>query len=277
MKKKRAGTAVAAGRPLHAPLRQLKEDRRYATTLVSGLELLRCFSQAEPMLGNAELAERLGLPKSTVSRLAFTLASFGFLRRNDRLKKYELGPAVLTLAYPLLANMRERFVARRHMRELTDHTGGQTSMAILQGLDAIYVESFRPEEDWISRPETGTTRPVMHTAIGHALLFGCTPEQREAVFALHRKRQPDTWRKDEAVVRRSLQEIAERGFCAVWGSYRTELWAVGVPMRNLRGREPIAFNLSVLSFKASKKAMLEDFGPRLVALVRSVESTLGLP
>jgi DNA-binding IclR family transcriptional regulator len=269
-------TKSAVTWPLHAPLHQLKQDRRYATTLVAGLDLLRCFSQAEPVLGNAELAERLGLPKSTVSRLAFTLAAFGFLRRNERLRKYELGPSVLTLAYPVLANMRERFVARRHMRELTDHTGGQTSMAILQGLEAVYVESFRPEEDWINRPEIGTTRPIMHTAIGHTLLHACALEQRNAVFAMHRERSPDTWRKDEAVVRRSLREITERGFCAIWGTYRRELWAIGVPMRNLRGREPIAFNLSVLAYKTSKKAMLEDFGPRLVGLVRSVEAALGL-
>ncbi|MCS6762770.1 MAG: hypothetical protein MO853_00560 [Candidatus Protistobacter heckmanni] len=38
---------------------------------------------------------------------------------------------------------------------------GQTSMAVLSGLDAMYVESFRPHEEWLSRPEIGTTRPAM--------------------------------------------------------------------------------------------------------------------
>lgn len=254
----------------------LKQDRRFATTLVSGLGLLRCFTAAEPLLGNRELAERTGLPKATVSRLSFTLAALGHLRRNSRLGKYELGPAVLTLGYPLLANMRARFVARRLMRELTDHSAGQTSMAVRHGLDAVYVESFRPEEDWINRPEIGTTRPLMRTAIGHALLFASSLEEREQVFARYRRQAPEAWRADQAAVTRSLRQIAEQGFCAIWGSYRKELWAVGVPLRRVTGGEAIAFNLSLVAHRTTRTKMTRRYGPRLVELARRVEAALGL-
>lgn len=274
MRKERG--AAPAPRNARSAIDALKSDRRFATTLVSGLALLRCFTAGEGVLGNKELAERTGLPKATVSRLSFTLAELGYLRRNERLGKFELGPGVLTLGYPLLANLRARFIGRQLMRELTDHTGGQTSMAVRHDVDAVYVESFRPEEDWINRPEIGTTRPVMRTAIGHALLFACTLEERERVFALHRQREPDRWRTDMTAVHRSLREIADRGFCALWGSYRKELWALGVPMKRVAGAEAIAFNLSVLAHRTNRTKMTRDYGPRLAGLARSVESTLGL-
>lgn len=54
-------------------------DRRFATTLARGLSVLRAFRPSNDGLGNAEIAERTGLPRSTVSRLTFTLQTLGYL------------------------------------------------------------------------------------------------------------------------------------------------------------------------------------------------------
>src|SRR3990170_5821307 len=82
--------------------------RQFATTLARGLEVLRCFTPLEPMLGNKEISVRTGLPKPTVSRLTYTLTKLGYLRHNMRLSKYQLGSAVLSIGYPLLASMSVR-------------------------------------------------------------------------------------------------------------------------------------------------------------------------
>ena len=42
-------------------------DRQFATTLARGMELLRCFSAEQPVLGNKELARLLQLPAATAS------------------------------------------------------------------------------------------------------------------------------------------------------------------------------------------------------------------
>ena len=61
--------------------------------LARGLEVLRCFTPLEPMLGNKEISVRTGLPKPTVSRLTYTLTKLGYLRHNMRLGKYQLKDA----------------------------------------------------------------------------------------------------------------------------------------------------------------------------------------
>jgi len=53
-------------------------DRQFATTLARGLEVLRCFTPLEPLLGNKEISVRTGLPKPTVSRLTYTLTKLGY-------------------------------------------------------------------------------------------------------------------------------------------------------------------------------------------------------
>jgi DNA-binding IclR family transcriptional regulator len=68
--------------------------------------VLGCFSAAEPVLGNKDFADRLRLSKPTISRLTFTLVALGYLRRDRATGKYQLGPAVLSLGHPLLAQFR---------------------------------------------------------------------------------------------------------------------------------------------------------------------------
>ena len=81
----------------------VKEDRHFVTALARGLEILSCFRSGEKMLGNQELADRAKLPKSTVSRLTYTLTKLGYLQYDDQVGKYRLGTASLALgsAMPL--------------------------------------------------------------------------------------------------------------------------------------------------------------------------------
>ena len=47
------------------------EDRYFITALARGLEVLSCFRSADKELTNQQIAERCGLPKSTVTRSLF--------------------------------------------------------------------------------------------------------------------------------------------------------------------------------------------------------------
>ncbi len=100
-------------------------DRQFATTLARGIAVLRCFSAAESgLLTNKEISTRTGLPKPTVSRLTYTLTRLGYLRHlpnAGKYGKYGLGTAVLSIGYPLLANLNVRQIARRPMKDLADY------------------------------------------------------------------------------------------------------------------------------------------------------------
>ena len=75
-------------------------DRQFVTSLHRGLEILRAFRPADKAgLGNSELAERTGLPNSTVSRLTFTLLKSGYLVYDEGTGRYRMGVPVLSLGY----------------------------------------------------------------------------------------------------------------------------------------------------------------------------------
>ncbi len=74
-----------------------REDRHFVTALARGLDVLRCFRSGEERLGNQELAERRKLPKSTVTRLTYTLTKLGYLHHVEESGRYRLGMATLML------------------------------------------------------------------------------------------------------------------------------------------------------------------------------------
>lgn len=251
-------------------------DRQFATTLARGLEVLRCFTPLEPMLGNKEISVRTGLPKPTVSRLTYTLTKLGYLRHNMRLGKYQLGSAVLSIGYPLLASMSVRQVARPYIKELADYCTGSVSMGIRDRLNMVYVESCRSGNGLATLPDIGTSVPIAQAAIGRAYLAACTPAEREALLNQMKVKEPETLRKYKAQIERALDDIRGRGFCVSLGELRREVHAVGVPMRRTVDGEIVSFNCGVPAFMLKKGQLEEDIGPRLVAMVRNIEAALGM-
>ena len=251
-------------------------DRQFATTLARGLEVLRCFTPLEPLLGNKEISVRTGLPKPTVSRLTYTLTKLGYLRHNMRMGKYQLGSAVLSIAYPLLASMNVRQLARPLMKELADYCNGSVSMGVRDRLNMVYVESCRSGNGLTTLPDIGTSVPIGQSVIGRAFLAACTPQEREAVLNQMKVKQPEAHRKFRAPIEKSLEDIRGRGFCAANSELLREVYAVGVPMRRTVDGEIVAFNCIVPAFMVKKGQLEDDLGPRLVAMVRNIEASLGL-
>ena len=251
-------------------------DRQFATTLARGLEVLRCFTPLEPLLGNKEISVRTGLPKPTVSRLTYTLTKLGYLRHNMRLGKYQLGSAVLSIGYPLLASMSVRQIARPFMKELAEYCSGAVSMGIRDRMSVVYVESCRSGNGVATLPDIGTAVPIAQSVIGRAFIASCTPPEREAVLNQMKVKEPEAYRRNRPQIDKAMEEIRTRGFCASLGELRREVFAVGVPMRRTVDGEVIAFNCAVPAFMLKKGQLEEDMGPRLVAMVRNIEAALGM-
>jgi IclR family transcriptional regulator, KDG regulon repressor len=67
------------------------------SSVANAILLLKSFSMERSELGISALAEHLGLAKSTVHRLASTLAHGGMLEQNEATGEYRLGRAVYEL------------------------------------------------------------------------------------------------------------------------------------------------------------------------------------
>lgn len=252
----------------------LSDHPQFASTLAHGLAVLGCFAGAGTTLGNKDIAERLGMTRPTVSRLTFTLMGLGYLRR-DRSGKYSLGLAVLTLGYPLLSQMTIRQMASPEMMELAQYARGPVSIGTRDRLQVVYVETVQGREASSNKPDIGSTRPFLRSAIGRALLYALDPRERTMVLERLREAQPDDWAKYRVPMELAQRQIAEQGFCVVEGEWSPSYSGVGVPLRQPVHGMPMALNLTVPAYATDREHLEKNLGPRLVSLVRNIESKLG--
>lgn len=253
----------------------LADHPQFASTLASGLAVLGCFSGGALALGNKDIADKLGLTRPTVSRLMFTLMGLGYLRKDPQTGKYSLGPAVLSLGYPLLSQLTIRRVAAPEMLELARYARGPVSVGTRDRLQVVYVETVQGLETNATRPDIGSTRPILRTAMGRALLFALDPHERALVLERLEKSLPEDWASFSAAAAQAQEQIAARDFCVVSGDWQPSLAAVGVPMRSPFNGMALAFNLTVPSYSTDLNQLEKSLGPRLVSLVRSIEEKLG--
>jgi DNA-binding IclR family transcriptional regulator len=254
----------------------LQQQPQFASTLANGLAVLGCFGQGDALLGNKELSERLGIARPTITRLTYTLMGLGYLRRDKSSGKYALGAAVLSLGYPLLSQMAIRQVAGPEMLELACLANGPVSMGMRDRLQLVYVETVVGNESNFTKPGIGSTRPLLRTAMGRALLYGHSQQERSYIYAGLKSVHHEDYPSYLAPTERAFKQLKTNGFCTVIGEWQPTLAAVAVPLSVRYNGVPLAFNLTVATYEMDETVLTKKFAPRLMNLVRGVERSLGL-
>jgi DNA-binding IclR family transcriptional regulator len=84
----------------------LAKVRKYLTALVRSFEIMLAFRPGDRSLGKDELSRATGIPKATVTRLAHTLASLGYLRTVSSRGKHEPPESILAHGHALAQPLR---------------------------------------------------------------------------------------------------------------------------------------------------------------------------
>src|SRR3981081_2167801 len=248
-----------------------ESDPSFATTLAHGLDVLATFRNSSGSLSNADLAASTGLSRPTVSRLTYTLARLGYLKR-DAKGRFELGLGILAAAYPVLSALKVRQMARPLMRALAAYAGGPVSIAMPFGLDFIYVETLRTTDAVPHVPDVGFTGTLATTAVGRALLSLSTGDELEAYLQTVKAERPE---EAEYVQTRTLPDIElckERGFAVSLGEWRREIFGVAAPLYRTPAGDCLSVNCGIPSFRFSAEQIERECGPRILGLARSIRS-----
>lgn len=247
-------------------------DPQFATTLARGLDILRCFTPEEALLGNSQLAARTGLSRPTVSRFTYTLLRLGYLRTDPASAKYMLGPAVLSLGYPMLASIALRQLARTAMAELATYAKGAVSMGLPDRLAVVYVETSR-SRSMLSQQlsDIGMTHPMIASAMGHAYIASLPAKAREALVNSIKVNTPQDWKAHGGALADNIRSYHRTGFCVSHGEFLPGFFSVGVPLHVPALRETYLFNCVMPAASVPGAKLEADIGPRLVALARSIQ------
>src|ERR1700685_4135810 len=111
-------------------------EPRYSQSLERGLAILGCFTPKRPVLGIADIADELGMSRSTTHRYVITLVALGYLEQGAS-RKYRLGLRGTDLGLAALNFTGLRGQAHPALEELRQRTSCTASLAVLNGTDIV--------------------------------------------------------------------------------------------------------------------------------------------
>jgi DNA-binding IclR family transcriptional regulator len=260
-----SGTDEGAG-----PARDL-EDRYFITALARGLEVLSCFRSADKALTNQQIAERCGLPKSTVTRFTYTLTRLGYLVQEDS-GRFGLGTATLGLGSAMLSRLDIRQLARPLMQELADFSGTTVSIAVRDRLSMIYVEVCRSTAALSLSLQVGSRMPLAASAIGRAYLVNASEQERKDILARCHELDEAAYQGMRQSLDKALRDQQEYGCTTSFGEWQPDVNGIATGFVPIGGHQLMAMNCGGPSSSVSREFLLEQVRPRLIEIATRLQT-----
>jgi IclR family transcriptional regulator, KDG regulon repressor len=208
------------------------------------VSILNAFSPEDPELGVTELAERLGLHKSTVHRFMVNLDAAGLVERNPRTGRYRLGLRIFELGGLVMQQMNLWDEALPFLEGLVHDTGETGHLAVLDGGEAIYIERVEARRALRVPSAIGRGYPAHATNLGKVLLADLSRERVEAIVAERglAAYTPHTI-TDLPRLEAELERIRALGYAVDNEEYDEGLRCIGAPVRDHSGHVVAALGI----------------------------------
>ncbi|WP_019854190.1 IclR family transcriptional regulator [Actinopolyspora mortivallis] len=211
-------------------------------SLRRGLALLNALADGARTLD--QLAETVGVHKSTAMRLLRSLEDEGFVHRPDS-HRYKLGSALFDLANRALDDVEVREVAREHLRELGNRTGHTVHLAVRERDQVVYVDKVDSTRPVRMYSRIGARAPLHCTAVGKILMAGVPEEsRREFVTALDRPALTAHTLTDERTLLEEVRRAADENCALDRGEHEEFVHCLASGVRDARGTIVAAVSLS---------------------------------
>jgi IclR family transcriptional regulator, KDG regulon repressor len=226
------------------------------------LRLLECFSPHDRSVSLGEIAERVGLPKSSVHRLLGTLIAHSLVERDEGTRRYRLGIRLFELGSAVIHERGLHNMAQPVMERLAASTGETCHLAVLSEGEAVYVVKVDWPSSILMSSQVGGRAPCHATSIGKVLLAWA----REDVQRIIRQRPlrahtPNTITTIEALDA-ELATVRERGYALDLEEFEEGLRCIAAPVRD-QSRKVV----SALGIAGPRRRLEDDQLPRLAAEV----------
>ncbi len=141
------------------------------------VDILSLFTVEKTRLGITEMANMLGLSKTTIHGLVRTLVSRGFLQQDPETRKYMLGLRIYELGSNLAASLKINQVGSPVVHDLAGEVGLSARLALWDPPAMVLTMTALPGSSGSQMQQMGPRLPCHCTAIGKAVLAALEPDE----------------------------------------------------------------------------------------------------
>lgn len=250
----------------------LERSRQLIGSFDKGLSILELVATAERPLRLQDVANAIGIDKSSASRFMATLQKHGLVDRDPRDKTFGAGARLAMWSSQLKAANAVVDAARPHLRRLTGMTLQTSHLAMLRDDRVVLVEVMPSESAESVRQTPGDWDPLYCSAVGKAILAFLPPvEQRKLVDRIvFRELTPSTIGSPE-MLRMELRNVVHERLACDDAENNPQISCIAAPVLDRSGYPVASLGISAIAARLPGSIRRQK---GLVAAVRQVADEL---
>ena len=220
--------------------REAQEPARLGSqTLFRGLDVIELVAEGPITLG--DLADRLGLTRSTTHRLASALADRRYLTFVPR-SGYSLGPKLLELGFRVRDELDLPRIAGPQLERLALLTEDTVHLGVLDRGQVLYLDKIAGKRRINISSRVGELQPVSSTGLGKALILDHDEESWANFFRSENGGQRTPNALQEWLAR--MRNYAQAGYAFDLEENEDQVRCVAAPVRDVAGNITAAISVS---------------------------------
>jgi DNA-binding IclR family transcriptional regulator len=250
---------------------EIAGDGEVIQVVSRAFDVLRCFEGHEARLGNLEISNRCGLPRSTVSRLTHTLTRMGQLVYLPRDQKYRIGPSAIAMSTSMTRGLQLRNLIRTRLQDVAEQIPGTVGFLIPDRFHLVYLEFARAPHALGLHSTTGSRIAMSRTAAGHAYVASLDDNVAAALIGELGRELPGEAQLLSDRIDDDRAMLRERGYVVSCGLFSPHINGIAVPMWSPLYQTYVVVTIGLLSGMYDEQRLHDDVAPLLLKLAGTIE------
>ncbi len=220
------------------------KSRSTIQSLSRGLTLLEYVVSSDEPVSLGDLAELLGIERSSAHRLMATLLDYGYVIQDSQ-KRYLPGPAITELACKTAGRVELYDIAGPFLSDLAEQTGETAHLGVYGRGRVILTHCISSRHTLAVTSRVGSSEPLHCTALGKALICDYEREKLKDVLGKQRLKKY-TPKTITSLVRleKECQRICEVGLAVDDEEFRIGIRCLAAPVRDVSRNVVAAIGIS---------------------------------
>lgn len=196
----------------------------------------------------ADIVAMSALPQATVSRMLAALLREGVVERDERLRKYFVGPVIHELGLVARTHYALPQACHHAMQWLAEETQDTIYLSERRGTEATCTAAEEGSYPIKALPlHVGIRRPLGVGAGGLAILAAMAPVQAQEIMRANAPRYPAYGGIDLDYLTRAIEETCRQGWSTVSNKATHGMTAIGAAIHGPSGEPVGALSISAIS------------------------------
>lgn len=227
------------------------------------LNILLAFTPHNHPMGTLELSRKLGIHKSTVSRLLSLLAENRFLQRNPETKKYMLGRSAAEIGNAVIRSLNNEIVtiAQPYLNELCEAVGESVALEVVSGTNVVLAYHSEGRRHIRFSFQLGEEVPLHVAAGAKTILAHSPPDFVDLCLQGKLNRFTENTIVSKNQYRNLLNEVRKTGLAYDNGERYEDTRAIAAPILNHDGIAVAAVVIAGPAFRLTSQFFKDVVAP----------------